>query len=158
MAAPTNTVAAMAGAAAVLAYSLDDSSFTTLSNLKEINPGSQKKGAPKLSCLASPLAGNTPAHEFGPLSWIDPGEMSADAYFTKAGYAAALTILQNNVLYMWRLTFNKLSSESVSGSIVKCAGILTELGLSPLTTDDDNIVMVPIKIKFTGVLAFTQGS
>lgn len=158
MAAPTTTVPAMAGAQAVFSYSTDGSAYTALATLKEIKPSTAKKSAPKVSCLASPLGGSTPYHEFSPLGWVDPGEFEAEAFFTKAGYSAWLTLLQGNALVDIKLTFNKLASESVSGSTFVSAAAVTEQGLSPLNTDDDNIVMMPVKVKLSSTPTFTSGS
>lgn len=138
---------------AVLAYSTDDLSYTTISDVRMARVANMSKGDVNSTVLDS--ADHT--KDFLP-GWRDGGEVNITVALHKTQYSTLLGFFNSEAIYYWRITFNLITGESTTGSRLKAQGYVKAMDLSEVKHSDDAIIEVPITIKATTKWTFTAGS
>lgn len=133
-----------------LAYSSDDSSYTTMSDVVSLKPPDTAVGESETTVINSASA----AKEFVP-SWVESGELSLTIRFHKTQFAALYGLIR--AVRYWRITFPLIAGES-TGSILKGQGFIKSIGITEGSAESDDVYDVEITIRYTGALTFTAGS
>lgn len=143
----------------VLAYSDDDSSYTSLTLVRLIKPPNISRGSMETTSLDS-----TEAWREYLQGWKDAGMMRFELHLAKA---LANTLLGTGEAFFgatpgdsnkyWRVTYPLISTES-TGSRIKCLGHLCEFDLSELRAATDEPAIVAGAIKLSGKPTWTSGS
>lgn len=136
-----------------LSYSAAGSTYTDLTDMALFTPPSLEAADVKISHLES--ANHT--HEYI-AGWIEPGEITGEAYFTKAQWNTLLGLLGSTTdNYYWKFTFPLISGESTASTLI-CRGHLKKIAIGEINIDDDGKIMAPIAIKVTAKPTFSVGT